>query len=72
MVAETVRGKASTRLGQMDLNCMVMQDDITRMNDTLEGTREGCTLISNTLKRKQYQSGNTSPTIQQRELDRAE
>ena len=52
-VEDTVRGKASTRLGRMDLNCVVMQDDITKMNDNLAKAREGCVMLDNTLKRKQ-------------------
>ena len=52
-VEETFRGKASTRMGCMDLNCVIMQDDIAKMNDELKDTRIGCEKIDNTLKRKQ-------------------
>ena len=52
-VEDTMRGKTSTRMGRMDLNCVVMQDDIAKMNDNLIKAREGCILLDDTLKRKQ-------------------
>ena len=40
-------------LGIMSLNSHIMQDDISKMNDTLEDARSGCRKIDDTLKRKQ-------------------
>ena len=40
-------------LGIMPLNSLIMQDDISKMNDTLEDARSGCKMIDDTLKRKQ-------------------
>ena len=40
-------------LGIMPLNSLIMQDDISKMNDTLEQAREGCRLIDDTLSQKQ-------------------
>ena len=37
----------------MPLNSLIMQDDISKMNDTLEDARSGCEKIDDTLKRKQ-------------------
>ena len=48
-----IRGNPSTRLGLMDLNSLIMQDDIRKMNDRLEDARSGCDKIDDTLKRKQ-------------------
>ena len=49
----TFRGTPSTRLGLMPLNSLIMQDDISKMNDRLENARSGCDKIDDTLKRKQ-------------------
>ena len=37
----------------MPLNSLIMQDDISKMNDTLEQAREGCRMIDDTLRKKQ-------------------
>ena len=37
----------------MDLNSLIMQDDISKINDRLEDARSGCDKIDDTLKRKQ-------------------
>ena len=50
---ETFRGTPSTRLGLMDLNSLIMQDDISKMNDRLEDIRSRCDKIDDTLKQKQ-------------------
>ena len=50
---KTFIGKPSTLLGIMPLNSLIMQDDISKMNDTLEDARSGCEKIDDTLKRKQ-------------------
>ena len=40
----------------MDLNSLILQDDISKMNDKLEDARAGCEKIYNTLKRKHDKS----------------
>ena len=50
---ETFRGIPSTKLGRMHLNSLIMQDNISKMNDRLEDARSGCDKIDDTLKRKQ-------------------
>ena len=52
-IEETFRNKASARLGRLDLNCVIMQDDVAKMNSKQEDTRSGCDMIDNTLKQKQ-------------------
>ena len=41
-IDSTFEGEASATMGTMELNCVVMQDDIAKMNDDLKGAREGC------------------------------
>ena len=50
---KTFIGKPYTMLGIIPLNSFIMQDDINKMNDTLEDARSGCEKIDDTLKRKQ-------------------
>ena len=50
---DTFKGDPSTSLGFMDLNSLILQDDISKMNDKLEDTRAGCEKIDNNLNRKQ-------------------
>ena len=52
-IEDTFKGKQSTRLGVLGLNSLILQDDISKMNDTVEEARNGCELIDETLKRKQ-------------------
>ena len=52
-IEDTFKGKNSTRLGVMGLNSLILQDDISKMNDRVEDARMGCELIDETLKRKQ-------------------
>ena len=40
-------------MGIMPLNSLIMQDNISKMNDKLEDARSGCDKIDDTLKRKQ-------------------
>ena len=49
----TFRGMTSASIGAMTLNCVVMQDDIAKMNDNINDARIGCSLIDETLKKKQ-------------------
>ena len=50
---KTFLGKPSTMLGIIPLNSLIMQDDVSKMNDTLEDARLGCKMIDDTLRRKQ-------------------
>ena len=52
-IVDTFKGVPSTRLGTLGLNSLILQDDISKANDTLEQAREGCEKIDETLKRKQ-------------------
>ena len=40
-------------LGIMPLNSLIMQGDISKINDTLEDAHLGCKMIDDTLRRKQ-------------------
>ena len=52
-VVDTFKNVPSTRLGTLGLNSLILQDDISKVNDTLEQARDGCEKIDETLKRKQ-------------------
>ena len=41
------------RIGYVNLNSLVLQDDVNKMNDNLTQARIGCNIIDNILKRKQ-------------------
>ena len=43
----------------MPLNCLIFQDDIARLNTTLEQARKGATLIGETLAKKKLRSNHT-------------
>ena len=49
-IVDTFKGVPSTRLGTLGLNSLILQDDISKANDTLEQAREGCEKIDETLK----------------------
>ena len=42
----------STKIGDKGLNAVIFQDDIGKLNDNLEQSRESCAKIDDTLKRK--------------------
>ena len=52
-IDDTFFGRPSTRIGYVNLNSLVLQDDINKMNDSLPQARIGCSMIDDTLKRKQ-------------------
>ena len=52
-VVDTFKGIPSTRIGCLGLNSLILQDDISKMNDNLNQAREGCEKIDETLKKKQ-------------------
>ena len=41
-VEDTFKGDPSISLGFVDLNSLILQDDISKMNDKLEDARAGC------------------------------
>ena len=49
-------GEFITDLGFMPLNCLIFQDDIARLNTTLEPARTGAELITETLAKKRLKS----------------
>ena len=51
-IKDTFKGVQSTKIGTLELNSLVMQDDIAKMNDELSQARGGCAKIY-TLMRKQ-------------------
>ena len=53
-INSTFRGMTSARMGSMSLNCVVMQDDIVKMNAELNEARIGCNMIDMTVKKKQH------------------
>ena len=52
-VQDALKGKNSTSIGHLDLNSLVMQDDIAKVNTSLEEARQGCSDIYELLTRKQ-------------------
>ena len=52
-IEDTFKGKPSTRIGFVELNSLILQDDISKMNDTMKQAKDGCNRIDETLKRKQ-------------------
>ena len=51
-VAETFKSHSSSSIGEIPLNSLILQDDISKINDTLEDPRKGCKMLDSTLKRK--------------------
>ena len=49
---DTFKGIPSSSIGTMGLNSLILQDDISRVNDTLEQAKNGCELLDDTLKSK--------------------
>ena len=45
-------GETLTEPGHMPLNCLIFQDDIKRLNSTLDQARKGAALIGETLAQK--------------------
>ena len=45
-----------TELGHMPLNCLIFQDDIARLNTTLDQARRGAVIIGETLAKKKLKS----------------
>ena len=51
-IEETFKSNHSSSIGEVRLNSLILQDDISRVNDTLKDARKGCKMLDNTLKRK--------------------
>merc|ERR1711973_301842 len=45
--------RPSTKIGYVNLNSLILQDDISKMNDNINQAKEGCRMIDNILKKKQ-------------------
>ena len=52
-IQDTFHETSSTNIGTLPINAVVMQDDISKMNDNLKQARAGCSKIHNNLMRKQ-------------------
>ena len=51
-IKETFTDEYTASIGQLPLNTLIFQDDISKMNDNTEQAREGCEKIDRTLKSK--------------------
>ena len=58
-IYDATDGETLTELGHMPLNCLIFQNDIARLNTTLEQARTGATLIGETLAEKKLKSNLT-------------
>ena len=54
-VQDAMKGKKSTSIGHLDLNSLIMQDDIAKVNTSLEEARQGCEDIYELLGNKMTQ-----------------
>ena len=52
-IEETFNVRPSTKIGFVNLNSLILQDDISKMNDNINQAKEGCRMIDNILKKKQ-------------------
>ena len=52
LIYDATIGEFITDLGAMPLNCLIFQDDIAKLNKTLEQARTGAKLIRETLAKK--------------------
>ena len=51
-IEKTFRYNYTSRVGGQKLNSLILQDDISKMNDEVKQARDGCTKIDETLKKK--------------------
>ena len=58
-IYDATEGEPLTELGHMPLNCLIFQDDIARLNTTLEQARTGATLMGETLAKNKLESNLT-------------
>ena len=57
-IEDTFQNQASTKIGNIGLNSLCFQDDISKLNDNLNEARRGCSLIHETLAQKQLSINN--------------
>ena len=50
-IEDTFENNPSTTIGNLNLNALCFQDDISKINDNLEHARKGCKLIDRTLSK---------------------
>ena len=58
-VYDITKGEVSANIGNMPLNCLIFQDDIAKMNYTMEDSRKGARDVGRLLESKQLRA-NTS------------
>ena len=58
-IYDATKDETLTELGHMPLNCLIFQDDIARLNTTLDQARSGTALIGETLAKKKLNSNKT-------------
>ena len=58
-VEKITRGICSANIGELELNSLIFQDDIAKMNRTMEDARKGATDVGRLLESKQLRA-NTS------------
>ena len=51
-IEDTFENNPSTTIGNLNLNALCFQDDISKMNDNLEDARKGCKSIDRRLSKK--------------------
>ena len=55
-VYDITKGEVTANIGNMPLNCLIFQDDIAKMNLTLEDARKGARDIGRMLESKQLKA----------------
>ena len=56
---DTFQGTSTASIGNLGLNAVVMQDDISKLSDSLKQARVGCDKIFDILTRKQLSVNHT-------------
>ena len=57
-IKETFTNQYTAKIGQLPLNTLIFQDNISKMNDDIEQAREGCHKTDKTLKSKLLSANN--------------
>ena len=52
-IEEAFRGQISTKIGNVEINSEIQQDDIANLNDNVSKARVACEKINDALSRKQ-------------------
>ena len=58
-IHDTFKWNKTAFIGHLELNSLIMQDDISRLSDSLRQARVGCDKIFDTLTRKQLSVNHT-------------